>query len=73
MLVILNYLVRAMVILIGVILIVKPLPIIEQDENFIKVFGIITIFFGVFRTIIYHRKRILLKQEQKVNDENSEA
>lgn len=71
LLIILNYLVRAMTIAIGLVLVWNPFPALAGDTTFVRTFGGITTIFGIVRTVMYHknRKKALLEQRGEESDE----
>jgi len=73
LLVILNYFVRGITIAVGLILIVNPFPALADNADFVRIFGGITVVFGILRTMAYHKNRKkMLREQQEENDENIE-
>jgi uncharacterized membrane protein HdeD (DUF308 family) len=62
---IVNYLVRILIILIGVVLLIYPPR--NQDSSFMAIMGIVLILWGIFRIITYRMKAKQIKREQDEN------
>lgn len=62
---IINYGVRAIIILIGILLLSGIIDPPEQDTSFIRIMGVIFILFGLYRIIIYHSQ---LKRYRRMDD-----
>ncbi len=60
-----NYIIRALILILGVILLLGLIKIPNSDPYIMKVMGVIFILWGIFRIITYNIK---LKQN-KQNDE----
>ena len=65
LLTVLNYLVRGMTIVVGVMLVAYPLPFLEESADFVQIFGGLTIVFGIVRLVLYHRNRLKYQREQR--------
>lgn len=65
LLVALNYVVRGMTIVIGVLLLVNYFRLPEEHVDFVRIFGAITVVFGIFRTYTYYRHRVKIRREQE--------
>lgn len=63
--VVLNYVLRVMTIVLGILIIVKPWESGNSQPYFIQAFGVVTIAFGVFRLYTYHRRLQQLKQQEE--------
>jgi len=72
--VILNYVLRAMTIILGILIIIKPWESGNSQPYFIQAFGVVTIAFGAFRLFTYHRKLQQLKQQedQDLQEDNAD-
>lgn len=68
--VILNYVVRIMTIVLGVLITIKPWDS-NGNSSLVQAFGVATIAFGLFRLYIYHRRlQELKRQEEQTHSEN---
>ncbi|MFC2130329.1 hypothetical protein ACFLSQ_02730 [Bacteroidota bacterium] len=67
---IINYSIRGLIIIIGILLISGILSSPEWDDSFLRIMGIVFILFGVYRVIIYRSqvKRYNFSEEEE--DEN---
>ncbi|MFN5310325.1 MAG: hypothetical protein ACK5C0_12800 [Candidatus Kapaibacterium sp.] len=68
--VILNYVVRIMTIVLGVLITIKPWDS-NGNSSLVQAFGVVTIAFGLFRLYTYHKRlQELKRQEEQTHSEN---
>lgn len=69
---IINYLIRALIILIGVFLVSGLLSNPSWDSTFLRIMGIVFILFGLYRIIIYYSqvKRYNFDSDEDESDES---
>ncbi len=69
---IINYTVRGMIILLGVLLLSGIINVGTADSTFIKVMGVVFILFGIYRISIYRMqsKKYNFSINEEENDEN---
>jgi len=66
---VINYSIRILIVLIGIILISGLLPTHGfQNERMVKVFGGIFILYGVYRIVVYKARLKQLKREEDEKD-----
>ncbi len=67
---IINYSIRILIIIIGILLISGILSSPEWDDSFLRIMGVVFILFGIYRVIIYRSqvKRYNFSREEE--DEN---
>jgi hypothetical protein len=63
-LVILNYIVRAMVAVVGVIIFFLPIPAVDTDTTMFKTMGVVFMLFGVYRVASFYNQQNQLRREQ---------
>lgn len=56
MLHIINYIIRGLIVVIGILLVTGILSSSQWDESFLKIMGIIFILFGIYRIILYRHQ-----------------
>ncbi len=69
--VILNYVVRIMTIILGVLITIKPWDS-NGNSSLVQAFGVVTIAFGLFRLYTYHRRLQELKRQDEQNQTENE-
>lgn len=69
---IINYTVRGMIILLGVLLLSGIINVGSADSTFLKVMGVVFILFGIYRISIYRMqsKKYNFSISEEDNDEN---
>ena len=69
---ILNYIVRSITIIMGVLFIISPFPAFQDDPVFVRTFGVIVVVFGIFRLVVLirqHKRARLLEMEEENEEE----
>ncbi|MFN8359498.1 MAG: hypothetical protein U0264_06255 [Candidatus Kapaibacterium sp.] len=69
---ILNYIVRSITIIMGVLFIINPFPAFQDDPMFVRIFGVVVLVFGSIRLALLirqHRRARLLEMEEENEEE----
>ncbi len=67
-LLILNYVVRSMVALVGVGILFLPTPVGGTDTTMLRTMGIVFILFGVYRVASFYHQQNQLRREQRFHE-----
>lgn len=73
--VILNYVLRIMTIILGILITIKPWDSSNGQSSLIQAFGVVTIAFGFFRLYTYHKrlKELQSQDEQAHNEDDADS
>ncbi len=66
---IINYGIRGLIIIIGILLISGLLSSPEWDDSFLRIMGLIFILFGIYRIVIYRSQYKRFKLTRRNDDE----
>ena len=66
---IINYGIRGLIIVIGILLISGLLSSPEWDDSFLRIMGLIFILFGIYRIVIYRSQYKRFKLTRRDDDE----
>ena len=66
---IVNYTIRALIVIVGILLVSGVLSSPEWDDSFLRIMGIIFILFGIYRIVLYKNQ---IKKYNFLKDEDDE-